>query len=99
MPYGLLFYPPEFRVVIDANIELGRVITDFTQQQLEQIRLLLASQPAHAGESSPKGFLLRYIFFEAATKAIDKYCRESLGHLRQVWRFAGKGKGYYRRAK
>jgi hypothetical protein len=69
------------------------VITDFTEQKLEQIRLLLASQPVHAGQSSPKGFLLRYVFFEVATKVIDKYCRGNLRHLRQVWRFSGGGKG------
>jgi len=54
-------------------------MTDFTRQQVKQLRLLLARQPVHAGENTPEGFLLRYVFFEATTKTAGKYYRDSLG--------------------
>ena len=54
-------------------------MTDFTRQQVKQLRLLLARQPAHAGENTPEGFLLRYVFFEAVTKTAGQYYRDSLG--------------------
>jgi hypothetical protein len=59
-------------------------MTDFTRQQVKQLRLLMARQPAHAGEKTPEGFLLRYVFFEAATKTVGKYYRESIGREKKV---------------
>lgn len=59
-------------------------MTDFSRQQVKQLRLLLARQPAHAGENTPEGFLLRYVFFEAATKTVGKYYRESIGREKKV---------------
>ena len=54
-------------------------MSDFSRQQVKQLRLLLARQPIHAGEKSPEGFLLRYVFFEAVSKTVGKYYRESIG--------------------
>lgn len=54
-------------------------MTDFTRQQVKQLRLLLPRQPAHAGENTPEGFLLRYVFFEALIKTVGKYYRDGLG--------------------
>ncbi len=54
-------------------------MTDFSRQQAKQIRQLLARAPAHAGERSPAGFLLRYVMFEALLKTVLRYFRESNG--------------------
>ncbi len=54
-------------------------MTDFSRQQVKQIRQLLARAPAHAGERSAEGFLLRYVLFEALLKTVLRYFRESNG--------------------
>ncbi len=59
-------------------------MTEFSRQQAKQLRLLMARQPVHAGEKSPEGFLLRYVFFEAVTKTVGKYYRESIGRQNSV---------------
>jgi hypothetical protein len=54
-------------------------MTDFSRQQVKQIRLLLARAPSHAGERSAEGFLLQYVLFEALLKTVLRYFRESNG--------------------
>lgn len=54
-------------------------MTEFSRQQAKQLRQLLARAPAHAGERSAAGFLLRYVLFEALLKTLLRYFRDSNG--------------------
>lgn len=54
-------------------------MTDFSRQQVKQIRHLLARAPAHAAERSVEGFLLQYVLFEALMKTVLRYFRDSKG--------------------
>jgi len=57
-------------------------MSSFSWQQVKQIRSLLNRRPQHAGERSPEGFLLRYVFFEALIKTVGRYQRESVGRIK-----------------
>lgn len=54
-------------------------MSEFSRQQLKQIRQLLARAPAHASERSVEGFLLQYVLFEALMKTVLRYFRDSKG--------------------
>jgi hypothetical protein len=54
-------------------------MSDFSRQQVKQIRQLLARAPVHAGERSVEGFLLQYVLFEALMKTVLRYFRDSNG--------------------
>ena len=54
-------------------------MTDFSRQQVKQIRQFLARAPAHVGERSVEGFLLQYVLFEALMKTVLRYFRDSNG--------------------
>lgn len=59
-------------------------MTDFSRQQIKQLRTLLDRSPTRLGEGTAESFLLRYVFFEAVVKTVGRYYRESVGKIKSA---------------